>query len=52
MIEKRWDVLLCTADDANATALAFVKRTIKRRNDLSEVVEERAWDWHGGFDGW
>jgi len=51
MERKGWNVLLCAADDADATALTFAKRAIERRDDLSEVVEERARDWHDWFDG-
>lgn len=51
MERKGWDVLLCAADDADATALAFAKRAIERRDDLSEAVEERARDWHDWFNG-
>ena len=43
-----WSVLLCATDDADATALAFVKTAIERRDDLLEAVTERAWDWHDG----
>ena len=49
---ERWSVLLCAADDADATALTFVKRSIERWDDLLEAVAERAWDWHdGGWNG-
>lgn len=51
MERKGWDVLLCAADDADATALAFAKRAIERRDNLSEAVEERARDWHDWFNG-
>jgi hypothetical protein len=42
---------LCAADDADATTLAFVQRAVEGRDDLSEAIEERAWDWHDGLSG-
>jgi len=28
-----------------------MKRAVERRDDLLEAFEERAWDWHDGFNG-
>ena len=45
---QRSNILLCAADDTDPTALAFVKSSIERWDDLLEVVTERAWDRHDG----
>ena len=47
-----WSVLLYAADDADATALAFVKRAIQRQDDLVEAVRrEREIGTVGSMDG-
>lgn len=47
------DVLKCTTQHADPTGLAFVERTIERRDDLSNLIQKLARNRHSGMSyGW